>query len=309
MPPRRSRRSPLGGLFLLALFLLGLGTLVYLYSRSDGRGEGDARPAEAERPAASPPAAAGDTPPAAEEPVEPPAPPAEIAVEPGDGAHVALVIDDLGDSLDPLAALERLGVPISYAVLPFAEETPAVAAALERAGAEVLCHLPMEAVDGRDPGPGALRLGMAPAELERSTEEALAAVPGAVGVNNHMGSGLSADPVSMESILGVLARRGLFYLDSRTSPQSVGYRVARSLGVPAAERQVFLDADPGAEAIRYQFTRLLALARQRGAAIAIGHPSPETLAALAREVPRAQELGYRFVPVSYLLDQTGEPPQ
>ncbi|MGH9362978.1 MAG: divergent polysaccharide deacetylase family protein, partial [Thermoanaerobaculia bacterium] len=233
----------------------------------------------------------------------------EIPVAPGEGAHVALVIDDLGWSLDDLAALEALAVPISYAVLPFAEETPAVVAALAEQGKEVLCHLPMEAVDGQDPGPGALRLGMPPEELERSTEAAIAAVPGAVGVNNHMGSGLSADPRSMESILAVLARRGLFYLDSRTSPRSVGYRVARTLGVPAAERQVFLDTDPAPDAVRRQFARLLGLARERGAAIAIGHPHPATLATLAREVPRAQELGYRFVPVSYLLDQTGEPPE
>ncbi len=233
----------------------------------------------------------------------------DLAIVPGGGAHVALVIDDLGKSLDPLADLERLGVPLSYSVLPFEEQTATVVAALAAGGKEILCHLPMEAKNGADPGPGALRLGMAEAELAASTEAALAAVPGAAGVNNHMGSGLSADPESMRSILSVLAGRGLFFLDSRTSAESAGYRVARSLGVPAAERQVFLDDDPAPAAITAQFARLLDLARTRGAAIAIGHPYPATLDTLARQVPRAREAGYRFVPVSFLLDQAGEPPE
>ncbi len=307
---RRRTRHPIARLLLLLLVLAGAGYLFYT-AGCRAREDDDGRDRETE-PSTGPGAEreGETTAPHGESPGDEEAPPAaEIPIEPGDGAHVALVIDDLGEGLDELAALERLGVPISYAVLPYAEQTPAVVAALKERGEEVLCHLPMEPVNGQDPGPGALRLGMAAAELEASTEAALAAVPGAVGVNNHMGSGLSADPGSMESILGVLSRHGLFYLDSRTSPQSVGYRLARTLGVPAAERQVFLDTDPAAASIRREFARLLALARQRGAAIAIGHPYPATLATLAREVPRAEELGYRFVPVSYLLDQAGEPPE
>jgi polysaccharide deacetylase 2 family uncharacterized protein YibQ len=222
----------------------------------------------------------------------------------GGGVRVALVIDDLGRSLADLDTLERLGVPLTYAVLPYESQTPEVVAALRRRGEEVLCHLPMEPRSGGgNPGPGALRLGMSPGELRNSTLAALRAVPGAVGVNNHMGSGLSADETSMGAILGVLAARGLFFLDSRTSAQSVGFRLATSLGVPAAERQVFLDDDPSPAAVRAEFLRLLELARGRGEAIAIGHPHPATLATLAAEVPRAKALGYRFVPVSALLER------
>ncbi len=311
--PRRSRRSrsPRAGRALLLVLvgvLIGAGA-VYLGCRVREGDEGR----RVEGPSASgsgtgePSGAPGQ--PTTTSPPEGAQPPAEIAIVPGGGAHVALVIDDLGASLDPLAPLSRLGVPVSYAVLPFEEQTAAVVSELAAEDREILCHLPMEARNGADPGPGALRLGMAEDELARSTEAALAAVPGAVGVNNHMGSGLSADARSMESILNVLAGRGLFYLDSRTSPESVGYRIARSLGIPAAERQVFLDTDPAPEAIRQQFARLLELARTRGAAIAIGHPYPATLATLSRAVPLARDNGYRFVPVSYLLDQTGEPPE
>jgi uncharacterized protein len=219
--------------------------------------------------------------------------------------RVALVIDDLGGSVDELPPLEDLGVPVTYAVLPYQEQTPQVVSALRKRGAEILLHLPMEPKNGEDPGPGALRRGMSDEELREKTLAALQAVPGAVGVNNHMGSGLSTEAGPMTTILGLLAARGLFFLDSRTSAESVGYRVARELGIPAAERQVFLDGEPTPEKIQDQFQRLLGLARAHGSAIAIGHPHPETLAALAREVPKARADGYEFVPVSYLLDRSG----
>jgi hypothetical protein len=235
-------------------------------------------------------------------------PPEPAAVPPGGEALVALVIDDLGRSLGDLEALAALGVPVSHAVLPFESRTGEVAAALAGRGAEVLVHLPMEAAGGADPGPGTLHHGMSAAELAAATRRALSAVPGAVGANNHMGSVLSADERAMRAVLGVLAEDGLFFLDSRTSPDTVAYRAAAELGIPAAERQVFLDPDPSPEAVRAQFHRLLALAHGRGAAIAIGHPLPSTLAVLAEEVPRARALGYRFVPVSYLLDRPGDLP-
>ncbi|HSG38413.1 MAG TPA: divergent polysaccharide deacetylase family protein [Thermoanaerobaculia bacterium] len=225
---------------------------------------------------------------------------------PVQGIRVALVIDDLGRSLEDLRPLESLGVPVTYAVLPFEEHTSQVVAELRRRGVEMLLHLPMEPKNGEDPGPGALRRGMDDEELRERTLAALKAVPGAVGVNNHMGSGLSADHGPMTTILSLLAERRLFFLDSRTSAESVGYRVALDLGIPAAERQVFLDGDLSPEAIRGQFQRLLAVARTHGAAIAIGHPFPETLEALKSEVPRAKAEGYEFVPVSYLLTRPGD---
>lgn len=242
-----------------------------------------------------------------------PPPPGDTAsmpeVAPGNGARVAVVIDDLGRSLEDVQTLGALGVPLTYAVLPFESQTAAVTAELRRQRREILLHLPMEPANGANPGPGALTRTMDGAALERATRAALAAVPGAVGVNNHMGSGLSADAAAMHAVLGVLARRDLFFLDSRTSADTVAYRVANSLGIPAAERQVFLDRDPDPEAIAYQFRRLLTLAGERGSAIAIGHPYPETLAVLAREIPVAVEMGYELVPVSFLVQRAGELPE
>jgi uncharacterized protein len=231
--------------------------------------------------------------------------PVTVSSGPVHGARVALVIDDLGRSVDELRQLAELGVPVTYAVLPFETETPAVVAELQRRHAEVLLHLPMEPKNGENPGPGALFERMTDDELRQKTIAALRAVPGAVGVNNHMGSLLSSEEGPMNTVLGVIGERRLFFLDSRTSAGSVGYKVATGLGIPAAERQIFLDGDPGPEAIRGQFQRLLELARSRGAAIAIGHPRPATLAVLVSEVPKAKAAGYDFVPVSYLLTRPG----
>ena len=226
---------------------------------------------------------------------------------PAHGARVAVVIDDLGTSVEELRPLEGLGVPVTYAVLPYAEQTPQVVSELRGRNAEILLHLPMQPKNGENPGPGALLERMTDDELRQGTIAALKAVPGAVGVNNHMGSLLSSEEGPMNTVLEVIAERRLFFLDSRTSAGSVAYKVATQLGIPAAERQVFLDGDPTPEAIHAQFQRLLALARTHGAAIAIGHPHPATLEVLAREVPKAREAGFQFVPVSFLLDRPGSP--
>ena len=138
-------------------------------------------------------------------------------------------------------------MPLTYAVLPFETKTAAVAARLAELGEEVLCHLPMEAQRGENPGPGALTEAMNEGEIRDATRRALEAVPGAVGVNNHMGSALSEDPDAMAAMLGVVRKRGLFFLDSRTSAASVAYGLAREAGVPAAERKVFLDGDRAPE--------------------------------------------------------------
>ena len=310
--PRRRRARPRhrsGRPWVWALVILVVAVAAALLWLREDPGLPPSSPAEEPAPAPSSP------PPTPAPPVEPPPiyeefppepTPAPTAVEPvpvaPGAARVALVIDDLGRSLQDLDRLEAFGVPVSYAVLPFETLTAEVAAEISRRGHELLCHLPMEASTGANPGPGALLQGLPRRELAQRTRAALAAVPGAVGVNNHMGSSLTADAVALKPVLQVIKKRDLFFLDSRTSAESVGYREARRLGIPAAQRQVFLDGDPSPEAIRTQFHRLLAEARRSGAAIAIGHPYPSTLSILPGEIRQARDLGYEFVPVSYLLD-------
>ncbi len=237
------------------------------------------------------------------------APPSPASPEPGPalpsgrGARVALVIDDLGRSVEEVDRLASLPVPVTFSVLPFEHSTESVVRAIRQRGGELLCHLPMEPASGANPGPGALNAAMSDRELSRATAVALDAVGGAVGANHHMGSRMSTDERSMKVVMEVLRRRGLFYLDSRTSAESVGYRVGRDLGVPSLERQVFLDPDRDPEAIRAQFRRLLGLAAERGAAVAIGHPYPETVEILRQELPPALAAGFEFVELSALVER------
>ncbi len=219
--------------------------------------------------------------------------------------RIALVIDDLGRSLRDVEALAALGIEITYAVLPFETRTREVVAELNGRGVEYICHMPMQPRGGANPGPGALTLAMSHEELRQAARQALAAVPGARGVNNHMGSSISAERQAISQVLAVVSEAGLYYLDSRTSADTLGYSVARQFGVPAGERQVFLDTERDPRFIEQQFERLLRLARQRGGVIVIAHPYRETLEILAREIPRARAAGVDFVRLSELLDSGG----
>lgn len=292
---RRASKSASTVLWLLAVvvsFAIG----GFVGARLAGRPER----AEIEPPAppAAPESAVAEQRPAAPTPAPPaPEPP------PGHGARVALVIDDFGRSVEDVDRFAGLPVPVTYSVLPFEHSTASVVQAIKRRGGQLLCHLPMEPASGANPGPGALNAAMSENELSRATAVALDAVDGAIGANHHMGSRLSTDERSMKVVLGVLGRRGLIYLDSRTSADSVAYRIGRDLGVPSLERQVFLDPDRDPEAIRTQFRRLLAIAAERGAAVAIGHPYRETEEVLRQELPRALAAGFEFVEISALIER------
>ncbi len=220
----------------------------------------------------------------------------------GGAPRISIVIDDLGRGLRDLEALASLGITLTYSVLPFEARTAQVVAELRARGVEYMCHLPMQAKGDVDPGPGALLLSMSRDQLRQATRQALAAVPGAAGVNNHMGSAMLPRQEAIEPVLEVLARQGLYFLDSRTSADTVGYTLARDLGLRAAERQVFLDTVRDGTAIRGQFDALLASARKRGGAIAIAHPHPVTIEVLAAAIPAARAEGFEFVTVSALLE-------
>jgi len=169
---------------------------------------------------------------------------------------------------------------------------------------EVILHLPMEpeGYPEIDPGPGAIRVGMDVAEIGRLIDAALASLPGVSGVNNHMGSRVTADPVTMARIMSVLARKELFFLDSLTTPRSVAVAAAEKAGVPALRSRITLDeVEPDRRQVLRNLQVLLRAARATGFAVGIGHPYPETLAALSAELPRWQEEGVRLVTLSELL--------
>jgi len=218
-------------------------------------------------------------------------------------AVISIIIDDLGDRLQAGHRVIALPGPVACAFLPHVAHTPRLAREAHAAGKEVLLHLPMENVEGRSPGPGALTLHMDQAEFLAAVRADLEAVPHVVGVNNHMGSLLTRHPGHMTWLMRELkARGGLFFVDSRTSAETVAEQMAQENGLPVLRRHVFLDHDPSPAAVEAAFERLLTLARRDGAAIAIGHPYESTLHVLEARLPTLAERGVRLISLAQMLD-------
>jgi len=153
------------------------------------------------------------------------------------------------------------------------------------------------------PGPGALLAAMPSDEMREQLLANLDVVPGAVGVNNHMGSRLTTDGRAMKVLMGVLKERGLFFLDSKTSPRSLAFDTAYHFNIPAAKRDIFLDAYDDRDFIRGQIRKLVEAAGRRGTAIGIGHPYASTLEVLDEMKSEILASGIEWVPLSELVIQ------
>lgn len=218
------------------------------------------------------------------------------------GPTVSVIIDDLGNR----GALDRRAValpgPVAMAVLPHTPHATHVAERAHRAGKEVLVHLPMQSMEALRAPAGAIDLHDTRQQLESHLDRALAAIPHAIGVNNHMGSLITRHPGHMDWLMSALARRPeLIFVDSRTTKFTVAERLAREHGVPALSRDVFLDDDPSRESVERAFDRLVTTAERRGRAVAIGHPLPVTLEVLERRLPELAARGIEVVPLSEML--------
>lgn len=200
--------------------------------------------------------------------------------------RVAIVIDDMGYQQTTGRELLDLDLNLTFAFLPFAPGNPPLLARVRAREREILLHLPMESDDpDKNPGPGALTTAMDTATLHRELDRNLQEIPGAIGVNNHMGSRFTADAAAMRRLLPALAARDLFFLDSLTSPASTGHRLAGEMGIGTVRRDIFLDNEQIPEKIIRQLRLLVQIAEKNGRAVAIGHPYPATLEALRRYRP------------------------
>jgi len=217
---------------------------------------------------------------------------------------VAIVIDDMGSSMEEARQLLAINLPLTFSIIPGLAKSRSVAEAVHARGGQVMLHIPMEpkGFPQRKLEKNGLLLSESNAEIERQMADYLQAVPYAVGANNHMGSSFTENGEKMGVVLGVLRGKGLFFIDSKTSPDSVGYSLAKKMGLQAASRQVFLDNNQDVAAITVQLEQVAAVARKRGSAIAICHPHRQTIQALAAAMPRMQREGIRFVAASELVN-------
>ncbi len=219
---------------------------------------------------------------------------------------LVLIIDDIGHRLDTGRASALLPGKVTLAVIPFTPHAKLLAETGYAAGKEIMLHAPMSS-QGQDGAaePDVLTADMAETDFRTELARQLAAVPYVRGVNNHMGSELTRQPASMEWLMAELAQRGLYFVDSRTTAETVAAKSAQTAGVPHLSRRVFLDNVPTEEAIEERFEYAIAEAQRMGVAVAIGHPHPATVAFLQRALPELAARSIRLAWASELVDLSG----
>ncbi|MGD9190142.1 MAG: divergent polysaccharide deacetylase family protein, partial [Desulfobacteraceae bacterium] len=234
----------------------------------------------------------------------PPKPLTKLRTLPGDQPPlVAIIVDDIGYDRAAAQQFIDMDAPLTLSVLPHGPFSQQLAANARAKGHEIMLHLPMEPSEfpSVNPGPGALLFQMTPDQLIEQLTIDLDLIPGIKGVNNHMGSALSESSVHMRQIFSILKKRGLYYIDSRTTAKTVGRPSARLLQLPFAERDIFIDHFENERFIRGQLDQLIERAKQQGFAVGIAHPHPITHNVLSEFMPVIKQK-VELVPASMVVE-------
>ncbi len=220
--------------------------------------------------------------------------------------RIAIIIDDMGMNTTIAKQFVQLPFPLTFSIFPYAPHALEVAKLFHDARQQIMLHVPMEphGYPDVDPGPGALLGSMNDQQLLSRFRKELSAIPGIVGINNHMGSKLTENRHIMALLMNCLQDKPLFFIDSRTIAGTVAFDEAIKAGIPAGQRDVFLDNIQDEQYILAQLRKLIAIAQIKKTAVGIGHPYPETVAALRRVGQLTQESRVSIVPVSKLIDST-----
>ncbi|MBI6898473.1 divergent polysaccharide deacetylase family protein [Pseudomonas putida] len=216
-------------------------------------------------------------------------------------AYMSIIIDDLGQSSERDSRTLALPGPVTMAIMPDTPHATDFARQAHKAGRTVILHMPMDPATG----PYAWHPDTPIKELARRLDAALAKVPFVAGINNHMGSRMTAQREPMHWLMEELQRRHLFFVDSRTSAATVAAAEAQAVGLAHVSRDVFLDDVRTTEAISGQLQQGIAQARKQGSAVLIGHPYPQTLEVLAREIPRLKAQGIELINLHQMIAERG----
>jgi polysaccharide deacetylase 2 family uncharacterized protein YibQ len=221
-------------------------------------------------------------------------------------ASIAIVIDDLGYGDEPLMnEFLALDYPLTFSVLPGYRKSKAAAEAVLAKGKELLLHLPMEpyGYPGINPGKDPILVDLSEGEIKTRIAKDLSSLPRVSGISNHMGSLATQDPEVMKAVLKDTKSRGMFFLDSMTTPGSVAKKVAAQVGAVCLRNDLFLDTQSNDEKkVSKMFERAEGIALSKGKAIVIGHLYGGTLKALKDKLPELEKKGIKLVPVSYFAD-------
>ncbi len=235
--------------------------------------------------------------------------PSVVSAEKKPGGEIFIVIDDVGNNLEDLAYFLKLSVPLTFAVMPgrtFSEES---ARRIREAGFDIILHQPMEPEGDQNPGVGAITADMNRDAIQKVLEKNLAAFPDIKGINNHMGSKVTADEKAMKAVMAYLKEKGMFFLDSVTTNKSVAEKVAVAMDLPFAKRNtMFLDNENEKASIQKAFLSGIDVASAKGTAIMIGHVKSHYLAdVIAESAPELEKKGYTFSRISSFFRQGGAP--
>jgi len=218
---------------------------------------------------------------------------------PAGTGRLAILLDDLGSDRGAAEVIFALRVPITLSVLPYQPHSQEIAQEARKHGCEVMLHLPMQSLANETPEQQELRPGLTHDQVENMVAKMLESMPEADGVNNHQGSQATSNTSLMDELMPVLRDAGVFYVDSRTTAGTVAYDTAKRDGVKTAFRNVpFLDDLQNKAAVKRQLQMAIRGAKEKGEAIAIGHPHAVTLEALREMLPQAKQQGVRLVLVS-----------
>jgi len=217
--------------------------------------------------------------------------------------QLAVIIDDMGSNLQQARALAGIGLPMTFSIIPGLRSDRDVAGFAARSGIETMIHIPMQPKGWpqRRLEANGLLLSMDETAIREHLGEYAHQIPTAIGVNNHMGSEFTEHEDKMRVVLEMLKGRGLFFIDSVTTPRTVGQRLAREMGVKTGKRDVFLDNEQNSAYISGQLAKAVRMAKKNGSAIVICHPHEATIATLAETLPTLAGQGITLVPVSQLV--------
>lgn len=225
-----------------------------------------------------------------------------------DTIKIAIIIDDLGNNYSVGKRLIDMPYQMTYSILPRRPYTVQLANLAADHGKEVMVHLPMQSSEFQELGNGGLTMELSKQQFMQAVKESIESVPYAKGVNNHMGSLLTRHPGHMAWLMETLSLKNekLYFVDSRTTSQTIAGQIAREHYVPSIARDVFLDHTQNEDDINKQLIYLLNLAKKKGYAVAIGHPYAETIDSLGKFLPTLAGQNIEVVPVTTLVKKHQE---
>ena len=211
---------------------------------------------------------------------------------------IAIVIDDMGNSLKNGSRLIDLPYPLTLSFLPERRHTLTLIEKAKSKNKEIMLHSPMQNKLGIKLGEGGLTENMSEMQIKQTLRKSFISVPHMVGLNNHMGSRLTTQPKVMNWVMQTVRQHPFFFLDSRTSANSVAAKLARKHGIPNLSRDIFLDHFQTRKFVQRQFIKLVELAKKKGTAIAIAHPHSVTVDYLSWALTKLDEKGISIASAS-----------